>query len=300
MTRTSDHLTVDEIYSRARLRELFEITDATINTGIFQPLGHESVWLFVTEKKTADRTQYEDKLEGDVLEWDGQTSGRKDDLIIGHRNRGLELLVFYRREKYEFADAGFRYEGPFEYVSHRGSEPAHFRLQRVMPRSRAEEHDLQHEVQQAAEAWVEARATKTRGQGFVSSPELRLAVERHAMAAATDYLEDLGFVVEDTSATEPYDLLAQRAGEELFVEVKGTTTTGEEMILTFNEVEHARRHNSESMLFILAGVEVVEGPNGPTASGGTRHVFWPWDVDAGQLTPISYKYRVIAESQSLE
>jgi hypothetical protein len=65
--RTSNELTIGEVYSRATLRNMFDVTDATINTGIFQPPGHESVWLFVTEKKTSDRTQYEDKLEGDVL-----------------------------------------------------------------------------------------------------------------------------------------------------------------------------------------------------------------------------------------
>lgn len=130
--RTSEILTTGEVYSRARLREMFAITDATINTGIFQPSGHESIWLFVTELKTPDRTQYDDKLEGDVLEWDGQLLGRKDDLIIEHRQHGLEILVFYRLEKYEFRDAGFRYEGPFEYVSHYGSNPAHFTLRRTI------------------------------------------------------------------------------------------------------------------------------------------------------------------------
>jgi hypothetical protein len=55
------------VYSRGELREIFDITDATINTGVFRPKGHASIWLFVTEEKTADRTQYKDLLEGDVL-----------------------------------------------------------------------------------------------------------------------------------------------------------------------------------------------------------------------------------------
>ena len=298
--RTSNHLTIGEVHSRARLRKMFNVTDATVNTGIFQPSGHESVWLFVTEKKASDRTQYEDKLEGDILEWDGQTSGRKDDLIRGHRERGLEILVFYRREKYEFPDVGFRYLGAFEYVSHHGSKPAHFRLRRVIRRLEAEEHNLQREVEEAAVTYLERETVKTRGQGFVPSPELRQAVERHAMATAMSYLEGLGFDVEDTSATRPYDLLARSPGEEVFVEVKGTTTAGEEIMLTFNEVEYARRHKTACMLFILADVEVANGPDGPTATGGTRRVLWPWDVDVGQLAPISYKYRLGPESQSLE
>src|SRR5687767_10780897 len=89
--------------------------------------------MFVTERKEPDRTQYRDFLDGDDLSWDGQTSGRRDDLVAGHEAAGLELLVFYRRYKNEFGNYGFRYEGPFRYVSREGRNPAHFRLRRASP-----------------------------------------------------------------------------------------------------------------------------------------------------------------------
>jgi hypothetical protein len=57
--------------------------------------------------------------------------GRKDDLIINHETENLELLVFYRKDKKEFSNYGFTYEGKFHYVSHTGSKPTHFILQRV-------------------------------------------------------------------------------------------------------------------------------------------------------------------------
>ncbi len=103
--KTSETLVVGNVYTKQDLSELFNITDATIKTGIFQPTGHDSVWLFVTENKQPDRTQYRDLLDGDVLEWDSQPSGRKDDLIFEHQYRGLELLLFYRKEKYEYPHA---------------------------------------------------------------------------------------------------------------------------------------------------------------------------------------------------
>lgn len=127
---SSQTLEIGKVYTREELRSKFGITDATINTGVFQPAGHESIWLFITQNKTSDRTQYSDNLDGDDLQWDGQTEGRKDDLIIEHAQKGLELLVFYRRQKYEHDGAAFRYEGPFDYVSHAGSHPAHFHLRR--------------------------------------------------------------------------------------------------------------------------------------------------------------------------
>lgn len=129
--RTSDSLVVGQVYTRNDLKELFNITDATINTGIFQPKNHRSIWLFITEDKTTDRTQYHDLLEKNSLTMQGQTSGRKDELIISHRESGLEIILFYRKRKYEFDKAGFRYEGNFSYESHYGEKPTTFLLNRI-------------------------------------------------------------------------------------------------------------------------------------------------------------------------
>lgn len=71
--QTSDSLIVGQVYTRNDLKKLFNITDATINTGIFQPKNHASIWLFITEDKTTDRTQYHDLLEEDTLSMQGQT-----------------------------------------------------------------------------------------------------------------------------------------------------------------------------------------------------------------------------------
>jgi hypothetical protein len=131
--RTSEHLSLGKIYSREDLERLFSITDATIRNGIFRPKGHDSVWLFVTEEKTADRTQYADRLEGDHLYMDGQTEGRTDPLIIQQVAKGLELLLFHRRRRDQYPHGGFRYEGTFTYISHEGASPTHFKLRRVGP-----------------------------------------------------------------------------------------------------------------------------------------------------------------------
>jgi hypothetical protein len=128
---SSEHLREGDVYTRAELRALFAITDATINTGIFRPTGHDSIWLFITARKPVDRTPYADHLSGDVLAFGGQTSGRTDPLIIAHERRGLELLLFHRQHRGEFPGAGFRYEGRFRYVSHSGGQPTRFVAERV-------------------------------------------------------------------------------------------------------------------------------------------------------------------------
>jgi hypothetical protein len=135
---TKDHLhsgtplLKGNIYTRKNLRELFDINDATLNNGVFHFSARHETWLFVTENKQADREQFIDKLVGDSLHWQGQRMGRTDSLIIEHKRTGENLLLFYRRAKYQFEGAGFRFEGVFEYVSHSGARPTSFMLRRTV------------------------------------------------------------------------------------------------------------------------------------------------------------------------
>jgi len=130
--RSSEALKKGEIYSRQELRELFGIADKTMDTGIFKPRDHDSVWLFVTEQKADGMTDYVDRLDGDTLYWQGQTVGLKDPQIIEHAIRGLELILFFRPAKDAYPNFAFRFEGEFRYVSHHGSKPTSFVLERVI------------------------------------------------------------------------------------------------------------------------------------------------------------------------
>jgi hypothetical protein len=126
--KSSDYLEKSSTYSRKELQQLFRITDATINTGVFQPKGHSSIWLFVTKNKTPDRTAYNDDFDGQILNFEGQLEGRTDNKIINHLSDGNELLVFYRDRKNEYSNYAFKYLGKFLYVSHSGDKPKRFVL----------------------------------------------------------------------------------------------------------------------------------------------------------------------------
>jgi len=181
----SQMLDVGGVYTRAELVQQFAITDATIRTGVFQPKGYASIWLFVTEHKTPDRTRYVDHLDGDVLSWQGQLSGRTDQRIVEHAARGLELLVFYRRDRWQFPGAGFRYAGRFGYVRHTGARPASFVLHRIdtapaAQTMQAEQPDSDAEASQAAARLLAAIAgLRRQGQTAPHKPLLLLlALER--------------------------------------------------------------------------------------------------------------------------
>ena len=128
--RASQQLAVGKVYTRDELTTMFSIIDSTINTGIFKPAAFDSVWLFITEKPTADRTQFDNLLVDNVLHMDGQEKARTDYLIKEHVERGLELLLFYRTKKYEHPGAGFTFKGRFRYLSHEASAPTKFKLER--------------------------------------------------------------------------------------------------------------------------------------------------------------------------
>ena len=130
-----------------------------------------------------------------------------------------------------------------------------------------------------------------RGQGFQLDQATKDAVERLAMERADDWLRAGGWEVEDVHARKPYDLVGRRDGEEIRVEVKGTVTSGERVLLTPNEVDHARTH--PTVLFVLREVEVARDGDGRVqVAGGIADVYDPFTIDDFALRPLHYSYGV--------
>lgn len=149
-------------------------------------------------------------------------------------------------------------------------------------------------VEQAEDAVTNAAgksASPARGQGFQLDQEVKVAIEAHAMNMATAFYAD-SWQVEDVHGRESYDLVCRREDQVKHAEVKGTTTDGAEVILTPGEVRHARDHRNNA-LFVLSNVKVERAGDGTVAAtGGVRHLYDPWNLDTGTLTPIGYRYQV--------
>jgi hypothetical protein len=148
---------------------------------------------------------------------------------------------------------------------------------------------------EAAEHAIDASAGKSRGrsgQGFRQDQAIKVAIEAHAMDAAIEYWSQRG-VVEDVHGNRSYDLVCIVDGHEVHIEVKGTTTAGDDVILTPNEVAHARKY-PYVCLFIVSDIEVTRHSDGQIeTSGGSESVLDPWRIDEGTLTPIGFKYEVL-------
>lgn len=265
MIRSSEALELLGNYSRNELQAQFNITDATIFTGIFQPKGHASIWLFVTEEKTSDRTAYADSFDGQVLNFEGQKFGRTDSKIINHSADGSEILVFYRKKKGQYPRYAFRYMGRFEYVTHNGDKPKRFVLQ-SLDLDMNEDGECSRVAQELPTSEYTEGRSRTRMQTYYErNPRLRAeALQIHGTrcsACGFDFSKTYGRHGEgyieihhlrpvssyggDTAVNPKTDLIPLCSNCHRMVHRKEEVLTLEALRSIIEEARHSRTENSE-------------------------------------------------------
>ena len=174
-----------------------------------------------------------------------------------------------------------------------------WRLPAVLARDLLKELDIQSRSEEGTSPEVldavdhaNTRAGRRQGgQGPRISTSQRLAIEKHSMAMARKHLRSLGCKgIKDTSKGNPYDFhCGDWNGEELFVEVKGTTSGASTLLLTRNEVElHQSKHPNNALL-VVHGI-TLSGRARDKAGGGTVWFVHPWVIEDAALRVISYTY----------
>ncbi|WP_175482708.1 MrcB family domain-containing protein [Actinokineospora iranica] len=148
------------------------------------------------------------------------------------------------------------------------------------------------EIADALTAADESAGRRNRSFGYRLTAAERRAIEQHAVSVTTDYLVSQGFKVSDVGATHSFDLDARRAGERVFVEVKGTTSNGAEIVLTKAEVELHLEKYPKNMLAVVTDIALDRKAEPPTATAGVLRVTHPWQVDSTLLTPLTFRYAV--------
>lgn len=145
----------------------------------------------------------------------------------------------------------------------------------------------------AAEVAAGRRDRPAGGQGYRLSAAAGYAVEWHAVEIAALHLFELGWPeLYEVGAIEPYDLLAINGDQQLVVEVKGTTSARESVVLTRREVEKHATAYPDNALIIVHSIELDDraGPE-PTTAGGILVDHQPWSIEADDLEVIAYGYR---------
>jgi hypothetical protein len=138
---------------------------------------------------------------------------------------------------------------------------------------------------------AEAAAGKQPGRRrFRQSAGERRAIELRAMDVAEEYLTELGCAqFENVSAHESYDLRCRLDGQEVHVEVKGTTSEGARVLLTRNEVAHAREYHPNVALVVVSGITLTARGDDARADGGQPCAILPWELLDDALEPIAYE-----------
>jgi hypothetical protein len=128
------------------------------------------------------------------------------------------------------------------------------------------------------------------GQGFQSDVEVRLTIEAYAMTTCEDYYRQKGYQTKNVSANSPYDFLIRKKELSRFVEVKGTQTAGDTVILTKNEVNLSRTHGDKMILFLVHSIAMNK--KSVRKGSGVVSIIDPWRINDDKLTPISFTYRL--------
>ncbi len=137
--------------------------------------------------------------------------------------------------------------------------------------------------------------TTTR-QGFRISPEIRKAIENHAIEMAKSHFRAQGYKINVLG--KPYDLRCCRGKEIVFVEVKGTSTGGDQILLTPNEVDFARQNQNRMTLFVVHGIQVEGTAQNPSVSGGMVRIIQNWKPDEDALVAVGYWYALPAATEN--
>jgi hypothetical protein len=96
------------------------------------------------------------------------------------------------------------------------------------------------------------------------------------------------WTVQDVRFGNPYDAIATKDGRTLWLEAKGTETSGASVIVTRNEVEWARDHPGDCVLGILSDVAFLANGEIDAASGAFR--LFTWNPEGGALAPRAYDF----------
>lgn len=136
-------------------------------------------------------------------------------------------------------------------------------------------------------------STTARGQGRQPDPEVRLAVEEHAMQVVEAHYRKQRYTVERTHTRHgELDLRCTRRGAEIRVEVKGTTTAGASVELTAAEIRRARAKDPPVDLAVVSSIEVDRTQRPPRAHGGELYIYPTFNPDEHKLEPTVFRCKL--------
>ena len=303
----SENLIIGNFYKRIDLNNYFD-TDrfASSREGILSI--DSNIILFCTLEKTLKDAQfhYNDYFENDFFRWDSQNPQHINTPMIQKMVNGdVDIFLFCRLvDKIKSKSQPFIYCGKLEFSEHydNTAKPVHIIFESI------DYQDYPNKFLKEIYDWrpgdvhinpslksIANRISKRRsaGQGYEKDEKVRKAIELYAMKRAIKIYENNGYVVEDTSAHESFDLLCKKEGfKDRKVEVKGTRGLGDSIILTYNEVKSAQDNSTITDLLIVFSVILDRTEKTIKVKGGQVKHIQNWIPQDQDLKPSQYNYKV--------
>lgn len=105
--------------------------------------------------------------------------------------------------------------------------------------------------------------------------------------------------VTDVHKNRSYDLECKGGGSVLNVEVKGTTSKGETVLVTRGEVVAAKQRHPNTELFLVSDIGIDDATaEQPRTSGGQVSVYRGWAADDSRLRPLGFEFLALARVDS--
>lgn len=160
----------------------------------------------------------------------------------------------------------------------------------TIPGSNSPEHE---EAVEAISQAAGKNLTGPRRQGRSRLPQAhKKVIEERAVEVAMQLLAKKGFTnIKDVGKNHSYDIAAKLDGVDFYVEVKGTISLGEKVVLTRNEVLLHKQEHPNNALIIVSQID-LNRDEPPSASGGKIMFISPWEIDDSDLEALGFDYRI--------
>ena len=169
-----------------------------------------------------------------------------------------------------------------------------YQLQEIDPTIPGSESP-EHQVAVAAIAQAAGRnltGPRRQGRSGLSQAHKKL-IEEHAIGVAIKQLKKKGFTnIKDVGKNHSYDIAAKLNGTDFYIEVKGTISLGEKVVLTKNEVLLHQQEHPNNVLIVVSQIN-LERSEPPSVKGGEVLFISPWKIDESDLEALGYEYRIV-------
>ncbi|HBV09922.1 MAG TPA: hypothetical protein DEB66_07725 [Micrococcaceae bacterium] len=128
-----------------------------------------------------------------------------------------------------------------------------------------------------------------RGQKWSADPRKRKLAEDFGQRILERHYVDQGWEVTDTRIGNPYDAVATKSDQILYLEAKATQSSGDSLLVTPNEVTFAREHKGQCVIGVVSDIRF--DPDGSLDESSGIFRIYDWTAHVSELVATGYKWK---------